>query len=83
MVQTITQTLPKWKAPQVTGEDVEWADILTVDLSLYDTQKEELIKVVETALKRDGFFYVVGHGIAPETVCLSLMSTLVSMLIEY
>ncbi|TFK31377.1 hypothetical protein BDQ12DRAFT_640141 [Crucibulum laeve] len=51
-----------------TKEDMEWADILTVDLSLYDTQKEELIKTVATALQRDGFFYVVGHGIDHETL---------------
>ncbi len=64
----VPTTLPKWNPPQVTKEDVEWADILTVDLSLYDTRKEELVKTVETALSRDGFFYVVGHGIEPETV---------------
>ncbi|KAF9014601.1 Clavaminate synthase-like protein [Hymenopellis radicata] len=64
----VPKTLPKWNRPQVTKEEVEWADILTVDLSLYDTQREELVKTVETALSRDGFFYVVGHGIAPETL---------------
>ncbi|THH11140.1 hypothetical protein EW146_g8141, partial [Bondarzewia mesenterica] len=62
-------TLPKWKAPPPTTEtELEWADILTVDLSLYDTQRSELVKTVETALQRDGFFYVVGHGIAKETL---------------
>ncbi|KAF9011874.1 hypothetical protein BDQ17DRAFT_1396920 [Cyathus striatus] len=58
--------VPEWIPPPATKEDVEWADILTVDLSLYDTKREELIKTVETALQRDGFFYVVGHGIEPE-----------------
>ena len=61
-------SLPRWEAPKVTEAEVEWADILTVDLSLYDTNKNELIQTVEKALSRDGFFYVVGHGISPETV---------------
>lgn len=72
---TVTDTAPvspppllKWEAPKVTEAEVEWADILTVDLSLYDTNKNDLIQTVEKALSRDGFFYVVGHGISPETV---------------
>ncbi|KAK0211797.1 hypothetical protein IW262DRAFT_362964 [Armillaria fumosa] len=60
--------LPRWEAPKVTEVEVEWADIPTVDLSLYDTNKNELIQTVEKALSRDGFFYVVGHGISPETL---------------
>ena len=59
---------PVWEAPPVTAEDLEWADILTIDLSKLATEKEELIKTVATALQRDGFFYVIGHDIAPETV---------------
>ncbi|KAJ3764444.1 hypothetical protein EV360DRAFT_91231 [Lentinula raphanica] len=55
--------LPRWKAPPQTQHEVEWADILTVDLSLYDTDKPKLIETVQTALQRDGFFYVIGHGI--------------------
>ena len=60
--------VPVWEAPPVTAEDLEWADILTIDLSKLATEKEELIKTVATALQRDGFFYVIGHDIAPETV---------------
>ena len=61
-------SVPAWEAPPVTAEDLEWADILTIDLSKLATEKEELIKTVATALQRDGFFYVIGHDIAPETV---------------
>lgn len=60
--------VPVWEAPPVTAEDLEWADILTIDLSKLATEKEELIKTVATALQRDGFFYVIGHDIAPETL---------------
>jgi hypothetical protein len=59
-----------WIAPKVTNEDVEWADILTVDLSLYETHKEHLVNTVATALQRDGFFYVIGHGIPGEVVII-------------
>lgn len=60
--------VPVWKAPPITTEELEWADILTIDLSKLATEREELIKTVAMALQRDGFFYVVGHNIAPETV---------------
>ncbi|KAL1670280.1 hypothetical protein GGF50DRAFT_122653 [Schizophyllum commune] len=61
--------LPKWQKPPVTkDENIEWADILTVDLSLYDTKRDELIDTVRTALQRDGFFYVIGHDIPQETL---------------
>ncbi|KAF9270092.1 Clavaminate synthase-like protein [Marasmius fiardii PR-910] len=60
--------LPKWEAPKTTEQEVEWADILTVDLSLYGTKKQELIDTIQTALERDGFFYVVNHGIPQETL---------------
>lgn len=60
--------IPKWKTPGITQEELEWADILTVDLSLYNTRRCELIRTVATALQRDGFFYVVGHEISPGTV---------------
>ncbi|KAJ6567007.1 hypothetical protein B0H19DRAFT_1139129 [Mycena capillaripes] len=60
--------VPKWKPPTPTQHDLPWADILTVDLSRYDTNWEELVEIVSTALERDGFFYVVGHGLSAETL---------------
>jgi hypothetical protein len=61
---TITPPLPHWVPPPPTTADLEWADILTVDLS--DSDRGKLIKTVSTALERDGFFYVIGHGIPIE-----------------
>ncbi|KAA1475111.1 Clavaminate synthase-like protein [Dentipellis sp. KUC8613] len=59
--------LPKWIPPPTTTQtNLDWADILTVDLSLYDTARNELVETVSRALQRDGFFYVVGHGLDPE-----------------
>ena len=66
--------VPNWQPPKVTGEELEWADILTVDLSLFETDKAALVETVSTALQRDGFFYVVGHGIEPERVGASPFS---------
>lgn len=60
--------VPKWTAPPPSSYELPWADILTVDLSLYDTDKDELVRTVATALGRDGFFYVVNHGIESVTV---------------
>ncbi|EEB93862.1 hypothetical protein MPER_07431, partial [Moniliophthora perniciosa FA553] len=58
--------LPHWEPPKTTEEEVEWADILTVDLSLYETKRQELIDTIAVALERDGFFYVTNHGIPRE-----------------
>ncbi|KAF8653684.1 hypothetical protein AX16_003834 [Volvariella volvacea WC 439] len=58
--------VPAWTPPPVTSAELEWADILTVDLSKFETNKDELVRTVDTALRRDGFFYAVGHGLATE-----------------
>lgn len=68
---TLNNRIPAWEAPGVTHEILEWANILTVDLSEYETKKSELVRTVATALQRDGFFYVTGHGIPRETVRIS------------
>lgn len=62
--------VPHWKQPKTTEASLEWADILTVDLSIFETHREDLVKIVSTALQRDGFFYVVGHGIEREKVSI-------------
>lgn len=60
--------LARWEKPKITEVELDWADILTVDLSLFDANRADLVKTVTTALERDGFFYVVGHDIDVETV---------------
>jgi hypothetical protein len=57
-LQSPPTELPKWIPPKATEEEVEWADILTVDLSLYENKRQELIDTIAVALERDGFFYV-------------------------
>ncbi|KAF7295864.1 Gibberellin 3-beta [Mycena chlorophos] len=62
----MASAVPKWTPTAPTTFDLPWADILTVDLSLYDSPagyRAKLVETVSTALERDGFFYVTGHGI--------------------
>lgn len=63
--------LGHWEKPKTTEAELEWADILTVDLSLLESNRADLVKTVATALERDGFFYVVGHGIDVETASIT------------
>lgn len=76
-----TKPISKWITPAVTEEELEWANILTVDLSVYETRKSELVQTVATALQRDGFFYVVGHGIPMETVGLVIQASTIILFI--
>src|ERR1700729_1425966 len=71
--------VPDWKPPKVTDTSLEWADILTVDLSLFETNRTELVNTVATALQRDGFFYVVGHGIEIEKVQMIFLAMYVEV----
>ncbi|EJD39527.1 hypothetical protein AURDEDRAFT_171338 [Auricularia subglabra TFB-10046 SS5] len=55
--------------PNATSQaELESAELPTVDLSLSNTPEgmEELAKVVRTAMKVHGFFYVINHGATPE-----------------
>jgi len=51
-------------------EDLDWADLITVDLSKFDTEegKKELSKTLIDALRYKGFFYVSNFGISQERV---------------
>jgi len=53
-----------------TKEDLNWADLVTVDLSLFDTPegKKQLSETLISALREKGFFYVKGFGISQERV---------------
>ncbi|KAI0311628.1 Clavaminate synthase-like protein [Amylostereum chailletii] len=53
-----------------TKENLPWADLVTLDLSLYDTPegKKELAAFLITALREKGFFYVKNFNISQEAV---------------
>ena len=51
-------------------ENLDWADLITVDLSLYDTPegKKQLAQTLIKAVREDGFFYVKNFNISQERV---------------
>ncbi|KAB8073250.1 hypothetical protein BDV29DRAFT_201924 [Aspergillus leporis] len=53
-----------------TKENLDWADLITLDLSLYEQPggKEELVKQLDHAVRNVGFFYVKNFNISQEEV---------------
>lgn len=49
---------------------MDWADLITVDLSLYNTAegRKELAQTLIKAVREDGFFYVKNFNISQERV---------------
>ncbi|KAF1847238.1 putative 1-aminocyclopropane-1-carboxylate oxidase [Cucurbitaria berberidis CBS 394.84] len=66
---TETITLPYHQAPETT-ESLDWADLVTLDLSKFDQPggKEELAKEFQRAIEEVGFFYVKNHGLTPSDI---------------
>ncbi|CAI7638022.1 unnamed protein product [Penicillium pancosmium] len=54
----------------VTKEDLDWAELITLDLSEYEQPggKESLVKKLEHAVRHVGFFYVKNFNIGQEEV---------------
>ncbi|KAI6777451.1 hypothetical protein HG530_001396 [Fusarium avenaceum] len=53
-----------------TKENLDWADLPTIDLSLYGTDEgnADLSKTLLEAIRTKGFFYVTNYGISQEQV---------------
>ncbi|PVH93436.1 putative 1-aminocyclopropane-1-carboxylate oxidase [Periconia macrospinosa] len=66
---TSTVTLPYIQIPE-TSEDLDWADLVTLDLSKFDKAggKQELVEEFRRAIEEVGFFYVTGHGLSREDI---------------
>ncbi|KAL1412800.1 hypothetical protein Q8F55_000548 [Vanrija albida] len=47
---------------------LDWADLPTIDLSLYDSDRAALAATLIDAVRTKGFFYVTGFGIPQATV---------------
>ncbi|KAI0838401.1 Clavaminate synthase-like protein [Hypoxylon sp. FL0890] len=62
--------IERYEHVPVTQEDLEWADLITLDLSLYEQPggKEELVKQLDHAVRNVGFFYVKNFNIPQEEV---------------
>lgn len=57
-------------AEWIAQENLEWADLITVDLSLADTPegKKQLAQTLIKGVREDGFFYVKNFNISQERV---------------
>ncbi|EUC40523.1 hypothetical protein COCMIDRAFT_41158 [Bipolaris oryzae ATCC 44560] len=53
-----------------TKEDLDWAELITLDLNLFDSPegKKELVEQLRYAAQHVGFFYVTNFGISEEDV---------------
>ncbi|ORY69499.1 uncharacterized protein BCR38DRAFT_333504 [Pseudomassariella vexata] len=62
--------LEKYEHVPVTKEDLDWAELITLDLSLYEQPggKEELVKQLDHAVRNVGFFYVKNFNISQDEV---------------
>ncbi|CAG8961286.1 hypothetical protein HYFRA_00013565 [Hymenoscyphus fraxineus] len=65
-----SSTLSPYKQIPETKEDLDWAELVTLDLSLWDKPggKEKLAAQLEHASQHVGFFYVTNFGISQEEV---------------
>lgn len=67
---TQAKPLPRYKQVPVTKHNLDWADLVTLDLSLFDAPggKEQLAKQLFDAVQNIGFFYVINFGLSQEEV---------------
>ena len=64
------QLLNSFSFKSLVKANLDWADLITVDLSLYHTPegKQQLAQTLIKAVREDGFFYVKGFNISQERV---------------
>lgn len=60
--------VPKWHPPDPTTEQLDWASLHTIDLSLLDSPDpkvvQDLVELTKTAIKDDGFLYLINYGVS-------------------
>ncbi|KAI2747062.1 hypothetical protein DTO012A8_9901 [Penicillium roqueforti] len=62
--------IPTYSQVPETTFDLDWADLATLDLSLFDQPggKEQLAKQLFEAIQNIGFFYITNFGLSQEDV---------------
>ncbi|KAK7180799.1 hypothetical protein DPSP01_002686 [Paraphaeosphaeria sporulosa] len=67
--RTVPPVLTYHQVPE-TKFELQWADLATLDLSLFDTPggKEKLAKQLFQAIEKIGFFYITNFGLSQEAV---------------
>ncbi|KAL2814094.1 hypothetical protein BDW59DRAFT_167296 [Aspergillus cavernicola] len=65
-----TFEIPRYDQVPETKEDLDWAELVTIDLSRFDEPggKEALVQQLDHAVKNMGFFYVKNFNIAQEEI---------------
>ncbi|KAL2837472.1 hypothetical protein BJY01DRAFT_237850 [Aspergillus pseudoustus] len=65
-----TLEIPRYEQVPETKEDLDWAELVTIELDRFDQPggKEELVKRLEHAVKNVGFFYVKNFNITQEEI---------------
>jgi hypothetical protein len=70
--------VPRWEPPPPTREDLDWASLHTIDLSLLDSSDEkvvsDLVQLTKTAIKEDGFLYLTVRLVAMRTISMQIFS---------
>ncbi|SMR57709.1 unnamed protein product [Zymoseptoria tritici ST99CH_1A5] len=63
-------SLPVYEQPAESKHDLEWADLVTLDLSLFDAPggKQKLANQLRDAVHNVGFFYITNFGLSQEDV---------------
>jgi isopenicillin N synthase-like dioxygenase len=60
--------VPKWIPPEPTKEDLDWANLHTIDLSLLDSPDprvvDDLVELTKKSIKEDGFLYLINYGVS-------------------
>ncbi|KAI4741621.1 Clavaminate synthase-like protein [Aureobasidium sp. EXF-12298] len=64
------KTLTPYEQVPVTKQDLDWAELITLDLGKFEKPggKQELVKQLEHAVRHVGFFYVNNFNISQEEV---------------
>ncbi|EIM83980.1 Clavaminate synthase-like protein [Stereum hirsutum FP-91666 SS1] len=63
-----SSAIPEWTPPPTATEDLEWADLISIDLSQASTAagRRTLAKQMLEAMTTQGFFYAINHGYTAE-----------------
>ena len=68
--------VPQWVPPPAPTEDLDYAKLRTLRLSLLDSQDpkevQELVETCKAAIRDDGFLYLEDFGVSLEQVDLPL-----------
>jgi isopenicillin N synthase-like dioxygenase len=65
-----SKPLPKYEQVAESKYDLDWADLITLDLSKFDAPggKEQLAAQLKDAVHSVGFFYITAFGLSQEEV---------------